>query len=381
MGKWTPQYYDDVLANKFKTLVCTVLEEEQQQKRDQSDESDSSETAYRELTYESFVHSLARGENDDFLKPVVELLVKEFIDRQQKPGIASKRNHISLRTADSLRTLLGYDGYRTSHIRSYRGNAHEEWGADFQPPPLDTMDDPSLGTDFYSPAYDTYFPSTLASLSIPTRPAPIEPVIPRWHFETLGGLPPLRRSSTQGFSRSGSSELTRQSSIRRHNRSRMVDFTEFASRRRANGRTTLVEAETADSSPEPQPYAPDSENEAGSAYHGLVNSLSARSNTGFDPVRDAVTRDMLEGPVVEVHQSSTSQSSRHSAPRLRRGGVRAPEMAFVPSPLASAEWVSPEPPAAFSPRDVYEPPIRRFPSYLTPRSSSPEPSLNGSRLS
>lgn len=50
--------------------------EEEQQKKGPGEGGDCVEGPYQKVTYESFVHSLSRGENDDFLKPVIELLVR-----------------------------------------------------------------------------------------------------------------------------------------------------------------------------------------------------------------------------------------------------------------------------------------------------------------
>jgi hypothetical protein len=275
-----------------------------------------------------------------------------------------------------------------SHVRSYRGNAHEEWGPDFQAPMLEGPEDPSLGTDFYSPTYDAYYPAPMPSSS---RFPPVEPLIPRWNFETINAAPQLRRAGTQSASgaRSSSSGLTRQHSLRRHNRSRFVDFTEFTSRRRSTGRLALAEVDATESSPEPQPYGTELDPDDLTPYAISSNSLPPgppRGHLAYDPVRDAATREMLDSNGYLVESQSTSSSSSYPPPhppRLRRGGVRAPEMSYAQSPLSGPDWAS-RPPIAIrvsSPRIVSSTHSRRTASYLTPRSSSPESSPGGSRLS
>lgn len=274
-----------------------------------------------------------------------------------------------------------------SHVRSYRGNAHEEWGPDYQASMLEGPEDPSLGTDFYSPTYDAYYPAPMPSSS---RFPPVEPLVPRWNFEAISAAPQLRRAGTQPASgtRSSSTGLTRQHSLRRHNRSRFVDFTEYTSRRRSTGRLALAEVDATESSPESQSYGTELDADDLTPYATSSNPAPPgppRGHLAYDPVRDAAL-DSNNAYLVEAQSVLSSTSYTPPPPhqvrvRPRRRGV--PEMTYSQSPLSSTDWAS-RPPIAIrvsSPRLVSTMHPRRTASYLTPRSSSPESSPGGSRLS
>lgn len=165
---------------------------------------------------------------------------------------------------------------------------------------------------------------------------------------------PTRRSPPAHFSLARHSSLSRQSSIRRHPRSRTNDFNEFTTRRRPSGRHDQS------SQPSSSRTSTSGAGESSSSmdianllhtHHHHVNMEEgdvhiATFDTGIIPRRGATRlrssdeRDGANGgsssnarlAPITLHSSGSSASAAPSssrlhihAPRLRRGGVRAPE--------------------------------------------------------
>jgi hypothetical protein len=180
---------------------------------------------------------------------------------------------------------------------------------------------------------------------------------------------PSRRSPPAQFSLARHSSLSRQSSIRRPPRSRTNDFNEFTTRRRPSGRTD----HSSQSGPSSSSRASTSGTGESSSSMDIANLLhthhagigsetdsvmpvaafaptsapGALARRGVTRVRSSEERESSGGEssansrLVTLHTSGTSASAAPSssrlhinAPRLRRGGVRAPEQYAVTGPAA-----------------------------------------------
>ena len=178
---------------------------------------------------------------------------------------------------------------------------------------------------------------------------------------------PTRRSPPAHFSLARHSSLSRQSSIRRHPRSRTSDFNEFTTRRRTTGRHDSA----SQSAPSSTSRASTTGTGESSSSMDIANLLHNHHSVGseatnpmpvatFGPssasnalTRRGVTRVRSSdepdgssgesssssrlGPVTlhtsAVSDAAPSSSRLHiSAPRLRRGGVRAPEQYAAATP-------------------------------------------------
>ncbi|KAG6850639.1 hypothetical protein H0H93_010831 [Arthromyces matolae] len=91
MGKWTPDYMDDVLHAKIKSLVSGAIKRAALEKTEPT------------ITYEEFVQELETG--DSFTTSIIEVLVKELAERRTRPNVNDDRKLIGDRSAKSLRQL------------------------------------------------------------------------------------------------------------------------------------------------------------------------------------------------------------------------------------------------------------------------------------
>jgi len=249
MGKWTPDYIDDVLHTKIKNLVSGAIKRSALEKNGPH------------ITYEDFVHDLDIG--DSFTTSLIDILVKELAERRTRPRMHDRR-FIADRSAKSLRQLGSHGIYERSLGRFHRNRRFTNLSEYLSPPPieLDTEEDEEsfenmldnataiegvrLNSDLYE-AFGTH----------EGGPASRSNNTPSILVDGAASPPPPPPSSLpQPFSRSGpwsmahhgslpSTSLTRQPSIRRPLRSsRAFDFNEFTSRRRSATRDhQLVQGE------------------------------------------------------------------------------------------------------------------------------------------
>ncbi|KAI9434110.1 hypothetical protein H4582DRAFT_947950 [Lactarius indigo] len=257
MGKWTSEYYDDVLGAKIKSLVSGAV------KRSKLEKSEPS------ISYEAFVEDLDPG--DSFTTTLTELLVREMAERRHRQ-VAADRRLISDRTAKGLRTLAapqrvyrdrgvrGLASRRSLNLTDYLVVPPEEMELDDD---NDSLESAVEGAHINYDLYDAYTNSAgLSTIEPHFSPPPphFRHALRSTRRESWGtlrdaspdawGPPPPPATAAPVLS---APPLTRQPSIRRvPARSRTVDFTDFTSRRRSSGRegnhsATAGDAETDDS--------------------------------------------------------------------------------------------------------------------------------------
>jgi len=374
MGQWTVGYHDDVLGAKMKSLVAGAL------KRSKIDKIEPT------ISYETFVEELDGG--DSFTTSLIDALVKELAERRTRQTTADRRL-IADRTAKSLRMLalpsniyrdrtLGR-GLRRVNLTDYLTSPPEE--LDMEEDEGDEGYDgitgengPSFieGARVNSDLYDAYaahgwsahpmgpslsrrsHANVSAAFSPPSDPSEasnsLDPVHPSLESRA-------RDSNWFGSGTAfGGSTLSRQPSIRRPIRSRTVDFNDFATRRRSTFRNAVVDSDDPRSSedipntlsswgsgPTDEPlgspgarrFFPFSRRRHEVAITAmptwydngastsrpvsppeLLTSRPRRSNSGPPPLITTVS--------LEEHRRMFGDQSPQ-LPRLRHGGLRAPE--------------------------------------------------------
>ncbi|KAI0272831.1 hypothetical protein BGY98DRAFT_151809 [Russula aff. rugulosa BPL654] len=236
----TPEYYDDVLSAKIKSLVSGAVKRSRLEKLEPS------------ISYEAFVEDLDPG--DSFTTTLTELLVREMAERRQRQ--AADRRLISDRTAKGLRTLAS--SQRIYRDRTGRGVTARRplYLTDYLPPDemdldddndsLESMVDPSgavEGARMNSELYDTYANPGSSSTDPHISPTPphlrhmLRSATRREDWVLLRDTSPDGWGPPSPTAAPSAPPLTRQPSIRRlPARSRTVDFTDFTSRRRSSGR-------------------------------------------------------------------------------------------------------------------------------------------------
>lgn len=378
MGKWAPAYHDQVLGGKIKALVNGVIMRSSLEREELG------------ISYESFVEDFDTG--DSFTTTLVDILVKEIADRRSRPrGLNSQR--IGLRTARSLNELvISSDHYReirrsqtietlpdtteSSRIQRLlsRSGYVNESTAEASTLEEDEDEDDDFGTtsdpSFYTGTqalHDSYAPPRfrLHSRTLPPLPdlnpfssfsdtnrIPLIPPLPPTpapppSLLTLGSrLPPAPRMTTRrpsSVSLGGSSSLHRTSSIRRASRARASEFAEFSSRRRSDNRSAIdasewPSAETGSGLSSPRSY---SFTDWLATDHGTSGTNTA-DITGISTPEASTSRSAapyLTPPTTISRPGSPSSSevadalevAPVSAPRLRRGGLAAPEVLQFPN--------------------------------------------------
>ncbi|KAI0797006.1 hypothetical protein C8Q75DRAFT_742994 [Abortiporus biennis] len=376
MGKWTVEYHDDVLRNKLKSLIFGACKRAKLEKGEPS------------ITYEAFVEDLDEG--DAFTSTMIDLLVTELADRRTRPNPNDKQL-ISERTAKSLRmqaaSLHIYRGrpsrQRRRFTSEYSTAPDEIMTLTDEEEELEALANNGIeGINAGRNLYEAYLPSyhflegssrtsepsplsaeppTAATPDVDretvTSPRPVSPPLPIGHF----------RNSFWGTGGTGSTSLARQTTIRRPIRSRTIDFNDFTSRRRSvirqtnphgtesprpeeslpSARTPILpfhssfparrffqapwsqirrhsDNEETPASAETRAVSPqtDSPDPSNSLPGGQSSSQLWYSLTGSGP-----TADWVEWQGASRRQSSERRLP--TAPRLRRGGVRAPESIMV----------------------------------------------------
>ncbi|KAJ6616276.1 hypothetical protein B0H10DRAFT_2038099 [Mycena sp. CBHHK59/15] len=326
MGRWTSEYYDDVLNSKLKGLVSGAIKRSKLEKTEPT------------ISYQNFVEDLDAG--DSFTTTVIDILVKELAERRLRSS-PNDRRLIADRTAKSLRLLATplriyherrNPGRRTVNLTEYLTTPPEQMDMDEDDDEFDSMLDstPVEGVQVNSELYDAYGPTRWATATVgrgsfasasPPTPAlsddsPIPPPMlspPTSARTTVWSLPPAAPGS-----------LSRQSSIRRPVRSRTVDFNDFTTRRRSSNRDLRADAGADETWTRTRRFFPFSHQ---GRRHDLWNEVGEGSGTELsDEPLTYITPDAFF-PTPSSHAAETSEErvGVGSVPRLRRGGVRPPE--------------------------------------------------------
>ncbi|KAH9850834.1 hypothetical protein C2E23DRAFT_834313 [Lenzites betulinus] len=253
MGRWTLEHHDEVLRNKIKNMAQGAI------RRMESEEDKAL------ITYETFVEELDEG--DSFTASLFDILVKEIADRRTRPH-ADDRRLISERTAKAFyQQSTGARVYRgnQSGIRNWPGRRNIPLPASRSSMSHDMIFADSDGEEDYGTAlnttgpaegarintdlHDAYFTSTPnlpGSLSRttagvePAQPTSSPSVVSPEQVDTnpVGRIsrphsPPMGQSTWSTGAESSGSSLTRQPSLRRTFRARRAEFSDFTSRRRS----------------------------------------------------------------------------------------------------------------------------------------------------
>ncbi|KAF8138902.1 hypothetical protein EV363DRAFT_1315106 [Boletus edulis] len=363
MGRWTTEYYDDILGAKMRSLVSGAIKRARLEKAEPT------------ITYEAFVEDLDRG--DSFTTSLIEVLVKNASYRHH----AADRGLIGDRTARSLRKLSSPPSVyrerpagRGSGIRrgvdltDYLSQPPDELDVDEDDDefgPYGSFASGMEGTRLNTDLYDAYRSqhswsnsSTPYFLSLPHAPPPMSSAPPpdavndRVLPPLVDASPPARTSVWPPGSSSGflHSSLSRQPSIRRPGRNRMSDFSEFTAARRSltrqlahdedhNARSELPTADTAEP-PVTSSLGPRSSAQARRFFpfgrtrrFEIIPTPRPATNMSDDwyfPPHSGWTTN----PSERLGGGEESTEDRSQAPRLRRGGLRAPEslLSRHPSP-------------------------------------------------
>ncbi|KAG6861864.1 hypothetical protein C0995_011161 [Termitomyces sp. Mi166 len=391
MGKWTPDYIDDVLHSKIKNLVSGAIKRVALEKTEPT------------ITYEDFVHDLETG--DSFTTSLIEVLVKELAERRTRPNINHDRRIITDRSARSLQQLAERNPNYHNIGRHFPRRRSATLTDYLTAPPLDmeVEEDEDLfehmldngatieGVRINSDLYDAYGGGQSGrAVSSPSPPAE-EPPSPATQPMTQTHF---RNGLWSATSSSGSSVLTRQPSIRRPARSRTTEFNEFTRRRRSTTRDNqnsrseisapLRRAQAArrffpffrtrrfESS---DPWGPDAPSppEVDDSSYAPDPSNVPLFNLAPPIIRDPVT---MEHALADA-EVSDERAQAAPAPRLRRGSVRAPESILfrhaspIPTILSPHVFEDGSPPVAEPTPDETRAPAEPT-GYPTPSSTEHE---------
>ncbi|EKM59112.1 uncharacterized protein PHACADRAFT_249338 [Phanerochaete carnosa HHB-10118-sp] len=361
MGKWTLNHTDDVLRDKVKNLVVGAIKRARLEKGEPT------------ITYETFVEELDVG--DSFTATLIDALVKEAAERRTRPNPTDRRL-ISERTAKTLRMQAS-----ASHIYRERSRlATRRYPADyiFSPDHEHSEDDEDETVEMLEAAessrtapalYDAYTfrpPATRSFVledaaqasmlrETVTSPRPLSP--PTAMLEAASSSIPAFYLASPG----SSSSLTRSRTVRRPNRTastRTTDFSDFTSRRRSIVRANVESSESvrAEDSADGTWRFSLLDRAASSPHDGPSTSPSRPDRDSYMVFPHEEERvDAGEPPSSgSMHQSSSRPWYSHTGraspssdrtiapmPRLRRGGLRAPESMLSHLASPSTETSSP----------------------------------------
>ncbi|KAL0950231.1 hypothetical protein HGRIS_010217 [Hohenbuehelia grisea] len=351
MGQWTPDFMDVVLGSKIKNLVTGAITRLKLEGTDPSNPS---------ITYDMFVKELETG--DSFTTSLVDILVKELGERVKRPT-QNQSDHrlIAESTAKALRMLA-------TPLRIY--HAADDDDDEFESMLEDATDGSRQPSELFD-AYTTHaWPHTEArryarSYSAIVANGNRSPSSPPLILPSLPSPPVTNRTGPWPLPLPGHSSLTRRQTIRRPPRASTSDFADFTSRRRSTIRDTHSARENS-STPElpvfPYETAPaiPSTSSASAAstnprrffpfhrFHRLshptppfsdasdtTQPADAGEDTGLG-IPDLVPSSSFNGgapwlsfglpPPDYVGSPEPLESPEDMpTPRLRRGGVRAPE--------------------------------------------------------
>ncbi|KAL9713103.1 hypothetical protein Ac2012v2_004344 [Leucoagaricus gongylophorus] len=344
MGRWTPNYVDNVLNTKVSALITGAINRAAVEK----------ETT---ITYDEFVNELDTG--DSFTTSLVDILVKELAERHTRPFQQNERQLIAPRTAERLLTLANQRLYRGERhgIRNHAGRRTYNL-AEFMHLPTaeidadeedfaNLMDVPSSaaeGAGFNNDLFDAYGSNGNSWPSVPRRvgttPSPPLEDEPLWR--THGPLTGMVRHSTweatPGTSSNSATSIARHSSIRRPPR-RMVDFNDWTARRRS----TIRDGNHGEGSDRNSPFSLGSGSDSPQTVRRFFPTLSRRSIRPSEyreegrvhPSGDAADRERSPSVITRATESYSSSGSSgvmpedRPLPRLRRRDVRLPEMFYT----------------------------------------------------
>ncbi|KAG2138058.1 uncharacterized protein EDB93DRAFT_726306 [Suillus bovinus] len=342
------------------------------------------------ISYEHFVEDLDGG--DSFTTSLIEILVKEVADRHRRQN-ATDRGLIGDRTARALRRLSNptttYRGHtwretggrRAVDLSEYLSRPPDELQMDEEADELDSLEQyglvPLEGARTNNELYEAYrhpprpnpsttayhaFSPALYNVSAPPQaPAPESP-IDRVLPPLLDSPPAPRLGGLTLPSASGllHTSLSRQPSIRRPIRSRTADFSDFSARRRNSSRHLADEEgpprlDSSSTFPGPHVSAPREDSDPSlSGQPGQARRFFPFRSRRFEVIptprpAPSTGEDWLFPPAPWSSSPSDRTASlaldsqvgeeRSQAPRLRRGGLRAPEsmLSRHASPAINAE--------------------------------------------
>lgn len=339
------------------------------------------------ITYEAFVEDLDGG--DSFTASLIDVLVKvrsfictfmvhaelvtkELAERRTRESPADRRL-IADQTAKSLRLLA--TPLRVYRERPLGGRDHIGRRVnltDYLSSPPDELaieDDERDGDDGYdgmvtetymedaraSELYDAYgahgwssrpLGTSLSRRSHPNLPSVFAPPLDTADDSSSQGTsaPPISAWGPPGgatFVTGSASRPSRQSIVRRPIRVRATDFNEFSARRRSTFRDVAGDSEDArapEDASEPSWFSPPLDGPPGTTSHARRFFPPSRRRRDASAWNDAVTAERAYRPEdvhtilrpwhgpssVGDHDDSIPQT-QDAAPRLRRGGPRAPE--------------------------------------------------------
>ncbi|KAH7887348.1 hypothetical protein F5I97DRAFT_1859688 [Phlebopus sp. FC_14] len=347
MGKWTAEYYDDVLGAKMRSLVSGAIKRARLEKMEPM------------ITYEAFVEDLDRG--DSFTTSLIEVLVKEVAERRHRQN-AADRGLIADRTARSLRRLSspasvyrergpgrGTGGRRGVDLAEYLSQPPDELDMDEDEDELGPysafvpfVEGARLNTDLYE-AYRSHLPTE--STNDRVLPPLVDASPPSaWPLPSATGV--------------AHSSLTRQASIRRAGRSRASDFSDFTAQRRNSARQLAQDREPTagtDLIATDEHYPRDTDDvthpppvHRSSQVRRFFPFGRARRFEVIPTPRPATSTsdDWFFPPhsgwsAVSERAGGEDDEDRSQAPRLRRGGVRAPESILSGRTLPHIDLPSP----------------------------------------
>lgn len=374
MGKWTSSHYDAVLNAKIKSLVSGAITRSRLENSDQP--------AIPTITYETFVEELDAG--DSFTTSVVDILVKELAERRTRNSITDRRL-IADRTAKNLRTLatsarVYRDRTRPFARRQLLASPPGELGMHDDDEEFDLLANEGVrvNTDLYE-AFGGHSAWTNAmfrresSSEERSSPPPQPPSPP-----TINSSSSLARILVSPPSSASPPPLSRSASLRRPPRSRTVDFNDFASRRRSIYRDAIVEENVVSESTRAAPPPPGQRRFFHFPRHHHRDGTSWTSPWLEDanervfpsaeptPSSGAWFYPLPLTPSLSRDSTDTETAEERvivGAPRLRRGGVRAPESML-------SRHASPAPEHAPSP--IVETAAEASMAYPTPGPAEPE---------
>ncbi|KAI6018309.1 hypothetical protein EDC04DRAFT_470406 [Pisolithus marmoratus] len=338
----TAEHYDNVLGAKMRSLVSGAIKRARLEKVEPM------------ISYETFVEDLDRG--DSFTTSLIEVLVKEIAERRFRQN-AADRGLIADRTARSLRRLSspavvyrerglgrGPAGWRPPEPVDYLSQPPEELDVDDEDDELGSynayvpvVEGARLNTDLYEAYRSQHIPSTEPPSSDRVLPPLIEASPPSRANVWLPPASGLLHSS-----------LSRQNSIRRPARSRATDFNEFTTQRRSLSRQLAVDDDPTTRPEGPSATTPLLDSSTSSLRSDAVPWTSRTSSQArrffpfgrgrrFEVIPARPTTNITEDWALPHGWTSTSErvestrtdedrsDERSQAPRLRRGGLRAPE--------------------------------------------------------
>ncbi|KAF9006657.1 hypothetical protein BDQ17DRAFT_300281 [Cyathus striatus] len=329
MGKWTYNYTEQILHAKISSLVTGAINRA-------AVEKDPS------ITFDDFVNTLDTG--DSFTGSLIDILVKELAERATRPE--NDRRLIADRTAKSLRLLatplrIYREPPSTRNISSRRSS---NFSSDYLNIPPNEMeleeDNDEFGT---SAVYDAPGASwAVAPRILSSSPSPPLP-------EPPGSATRIPASSSRSGpwsmdpSEAGAAMNTsvRHPGIRRPVRTRNVDFNEFTHRRRSAIRDTHNAAESV-TEPRENNWVRTAQPTRRFFPFTRTRRHESINNTGWDYVEaqslnttestpllpsDGESSDVVRAHALSLPSTSTASQTNEdrSGPRLRRGGLRAPE--------------------------------------------------------